>query len=180
MNLPQQLQEYLKYPPLQTIDPNTGLPADQSTFDPLTQGALITFLAGLYKATRTIEGASEVSRQKDPQQMETVIFGNQEREIEALASYAKQDINRVKRKLTEVAVGYRSFIQQQDGQETNKESYLQNLMTSQRNEILKYIPGDLKLGELLQDEVMDDNTNKMEGPVSTLMHKIENVFSKSD
>jgi hypothetical protein len=63
--------------------------------------------------------------------------------------------------------------------QTQKDDYLQSTMSAQRSEILKYLPGGLKLGELLNDEGLDDNTNQMQGPVSTLMHKIENAFSTS-
>ena len=36
----------------------------------------------------------------------------------------------------------------------------------------------LHLGKLLDNPNMDDRTNKMEGPVSSFMHKIENIFSE--
>jgi hypothetical protein len=32
----------------------------------------------------------------------------------------------------------------------------------------------------LQDETIDDRTNKMEGPISNLMHNIEKGFSSAD
>ena len=34
------------------------------------------------------------------------------------------------------------------------------------------------MGQVLKEESLDDNTNKMEGPVSSLMHKIGSAFSK--
>jgi hypothetical protein len=33
------------------------------------------------------------------------------------------------------------------------------------------------MGDLLNDEALDDRTNKMEGPISNFMHKIENNLS---
>jgi hypothetical protein len=35
------------------------------------------------------------------------------------------------------------------------------------------------MGDIVGDESLDDKTNKMEGPVSSLMHKIETSFSGS-
>ena len=34
-----------------------------------------------------------------------------------------------------------------------------------------------KWADLLNDDSLDDRTNKMEGPISNLMHTIENKFS---
>jgi hypothetical protein len=33
------------------------------------------------------------------------------------------------------------------------------------------------MGKVVHEETLDDNTNKMEGPVSSLMHKIGSAFS---
>ena len=54
---------------------------------------------------------------------------------------------------------------------------IRNYMSSQRHHILVYLPPALKMGDLLNDNTMDDRTNKMEGPISNLMHGIENKFS---
>jgi len=37
----------------------------------------------------------------------------------------------------------------------------------------------MNFGGLLHDETMDDRTNKMEGPISNFIHKIEDKFSGS-
>ncbi|MEO7924436.1 MAG: hypothetical protein ABIR30_12220 [Chitinophagaceae bacterium] len=51
-------------------------------------------------------------------------------------------------------------------------------MNDQRHNILVYLPAALNLGDLLKDESLDDRTNKMEGPVSNFMHKIEDILSQ--
>ena len=55
---------------------------------------------------------------------------------------------------------------------------VKNFFNDQRNNILLYLPAELKMGELLHDNTLDDNTNKMEGPISSLMQSIGSVFSK--
>ena len=50
-------------------------------------------------------------------------------------------------------------------------------MSSQRHNILVHLPAALQLGDFLHDNAMDDRTNKMEGPVSNVMHTIENKLS---
>jgi hypothetical protein len=54
---------------------------------------------------------------------------------------------------------------------------VRNYMNSQRHNILVYLPAALNIGDVLNDEGLDDKTNKMEGPVSNFMHKIENTLS---
>jgi hypothetical protein len=38
----------------------------------------------------------------------------------------------------------------------------------------------MQLGRLLEDDSLDDRTNKMEGPISNFMHSIENKFSGNE
>jgi hypothetical protein len=40
-----------------------------------------------------------------------------------------------------------------------------------------YLPAALQIGVLLNDDTLDDATNKMEGPISSLMQKIGAAFS---
>ena len=50
-------------------------------------------------------------------------------------------------------------------------------MSGQRHNIWAYLPPVLQLGELLNDNAMDGQTNKMEGPISSLMLSIGNTLS---
>ena len=179
MNLPQQLQESLNYPALQLIDANTGLPQDETQFNVFSQSVLITFLVGLYKGTRSSENAAAVMKITDTQGLLDTLFTNED-ELQIIATFVKQPISAVKEKITEVANGYLALVKKEAAAETEKENYLQNLMTGQRHEILRFLPTGLKLGDLLNDGSLNDDTNKMEGPISSLMHKIENAFSKTD
>ena len=181
MNIPEQLQELLNYPVLQVIDANTGLPENAAEFDALSQSTLITFLAGLYKATRTKEGSFLVQSQETATDLLSSIFPKEEEITEKIALYNNQTIDTVKMKLDEVATGFLSIEEYKNHHiGTGKDDNLKTLLTSQRHEILRYLPGNLKIGNLLNDESLQDNTNKMEGPVSSLMHKIENIFSSAD
>ena len=49
--------------------------------------------------------------------------------------------------------------------------------SNQLNNILPYLPAALHMGDFLNDTTLDDNTNKMEGPISSLMHTIGAAFS---
>jgi len=181
MNIPEQIQQLLKYPALQVIDANTGLPENEAEFDALSQSTLITFLAGLYKATRTTEAAFLINRQETATDLLSTIFTKEEDITAKIALYANETADTVNRKLNEIANGFLSIDEYNSKDEgTSEDDNLKTKLTSQRHEILKYLPGKLKIGALLNDNTLGDNTNKMEGPVSSLMHKIENVFSSGD
>ena len=55
---------------------------------------------------------------------------------------------------------------------------VKDYLSAQITHMLPYLPAALKMGEMVHEETLDDNTNKMEGPVSSLMHKIASAFSK--
>jgi hypothetical protein len=40
-----------------------------------------------------------------------------------------------------------------------------------------YLPAELNMGGLLDDDSLDDQANKMEGPISSLAHRIGAAFS---
>lgn len=56
---------------------------------------------------------------------------------------------------------------------------VKDFLTSQRHNILLYLDPILQLGKYIGDDTIDDSTNKMEGPVSDLMHNIGQIFSGS-
>jgi hypothetical protein len=70
-------------------------------------------------------------------------------------------------------------IKEDAGPDTTEEK-IKTYMSGQRHNILVYLPAAMKMGDVLEDESVDDRTNKMEGPVSGFMHKIENIFSEDD
>ena len=109
MNIPEQLQQTLNYPALQVIDATTGLPENATVFDELRQSVLITFLAGLYKATRTTEGAFLISSQDTATALLSSIFVNEGDIAEKIALHTNQTVDTVKTKLEEVATGFLSI-----------------------------------------------------------------------
>ena len=49
-----------------------------------------------------------------------------------------------------------------------------------RHIILSHLPGAIEIGSILNDNTLDDRTNKMNGPVSGIMHSIEKTFASTD
>ncbi|CAN5846253.1 hypothetical protein BH11BAC4_BH11BAC4_12000 [soil metagenome] len=181
MNLPQQIQEYLGYPKLQLIDVNTGLPEDESAFDKLSQAVVISFLTAVFKASRSKETAARITGIRAGNELLNALFEKQEEIIERIAEYSNHSTAITTEKLLETASAFIVQLQKLlPADEAKKGEQLENLLTGERHEILRYLPADLKLGAYLDDKTLDDRTNKMEGPISSLLHKIENSFSTSN
>lgn len=181
MNLSQDLQEFLKYPVLQKIDATTGHPENEKLYDIVSQSVLIIFLTGLYEASRTKENAEVIKQQQNAKVLLDRMFKNKAAALTDIAEFTKKSEKYINTKLEEVAGGYLQVIQQSKYVAAfKKEKSLEDLLSNERHKILPCLPPGLKTGKLFNDETIDDNTNKMEGPVSSLMNKIEDVFSEDD
>jgi hypothetical protein len=53
---------------------------------------------------------------------------------------------------------------------------VKTFFNNEKNNILLYLPATLNIGEIIDNNAIDDRTNKMEGPVSSLMQSIGAVF----
>jgi hypothetical protein len=62
----------------------------------------------------------------------------------------------------------------------HNENEIAAFVAHHKQEVLLYLPASLQLGVLLGNNNLDDRTNKMEGPVSSLMHRIERQFNSSE
>ena len=109
------------------------------------------------------------------------IFKSKAEVLAVIAEFTKKQENYINTKLEEVAKGYFQIINQNDyAIELRKENSLVDLLTNERHKILISLSPGLQAGKLFNDESIDDNTNKMEGPLSILLNKIEDVFSEDD
>jgi len=59
-------------------------------------------------------------------------------------------------------------------------SAIRNFVARNKPDALLYLPPALDLGTLLKNNNLDDRTGKMEGPVSSFMHKLEKTFNTSE
>lgn len=179
INISEEVQKRLQFPPLQKIDPNTENKQQETNemVYPPTQAAIMIVLAGLYKITRTTEGSVTLLQSGKNAWLEEVYGDNFQKTLETTAAYTRSDKGEIEKLVRTAADTALLIVHEQLANNINADSVM-NFMSGQRDNILVYLPAGLHLGEMLHDKTMDDNTNKMEGPVSTLMHKIENVFSE--
>ena len=179
-NIIEAIQMNLGYAGLQKIDPNlqdTPFKTDHSAIEKLGQGAIPAVLTAIYKLTRTPEGCRALLVGDSAQDWLNVIYGNREKEaVEKVAQYAVVTENQAESHMENIADEAVKIIRSSAGNPPHPDG-VRNYMNSQRHNILVYLPAALNMGDVLNDESLDDKTNKMEGPVSNFMHKIENTLS---
>lgn len=179
-NIIEAIQKKLGYPALQKVDPNIQETRDKPTRtveEKLAQSAIPAVLAGFFKFTRTDEGSNVIiTAQKDKNWMNE-IFGEEEvKAVEKVAQYAGVSNEDAATDMEQIAREAVMLLNGTGGEKVTAEK-IKTFMSNHRHNILVYLPAALQLGDLLQDNAMDDRTNKMEGPVSNFMHTIEDKLS---
>lgn len=178
VNLIKTIQENLGLPPLHKIDPNTEQPAtDEVASNKFSQAAVPAVLTGLYRYVQSDEGAAEfLTRDNTTNWVSQIFDDNRKEAIETISAYAQQSNEDPLAKMNAIANEAVKVAKENLAADAGiKEVKL--FFSDQRNNILLYLPAELRMGELLHDNTLDDNTNKMEGPISSLMQSIGNAFS---
>lgn len=181
IHLLEKIQQNLGYPALKKIDPNiqdVALDPTMPSQASFAQAAIPAVLAALYKFLKTNEAANLLLQEDHTNSWMEIIFEDKKAElIKRIASYSTYTQEKAERKVDEIANEAVRLIKE-NIQLPDQKASIQNIISDDRNNILPYLPAVLNIGELLGDTTIDDKTNKMEGPISSLMHKIEKGFSK--
>ena len=168
-NLVEAVQQRLGYAPLEKVDPNIQDAHDKhSSSQKLAQAAIPAVLTAIYRQTRTESGCQQVLDGNLPSQLLPA--------AENIARYAGVTPDEAQHQIETIAKESVGLLRETAAR-NNDLTGLKNYMSNQRHNILVYLPAGLQMGDLLNDEGLDDRTNKMEGPVSNFMHKIEDNLS---
>jgi hypothetical protein len=183
INLLEAVQTQLGYPALQQIDPNTQVVKENdNTPDEhrFSQAALTAVLTALYNYSHTDIGAEKIRTSSSATTWSDLMFtDNQQSVVKRIGDYANYTKENVITKLNTIATAAVTIIQKQLPADATMH-HVKNFMNTQRNNILPFLPAELQLGELLHDNTLDDRTNKMEGPVSSMMRAIGGSFSNGE
>jgi hypothetical protein len=159
---------------IEKIDPNTQ--EARHTGHSLAQAAIPTVLLGLYKYASTEIGADEILH-RDNQDWLGIFFGsNKQGAVQKVAAYTggeDAEVESVMDRISREAVR----ILREKAPANASPSQAKSFIMDQRSDILKRLPAELQIGDLLNDNTLDDRTNKMEGPMSNHMHFLEKLFS---
>lgn len=180
INLLETVQQNLGYPPLHKIDPNTQQVVKDDETQPegkFSQAAIPAVLSGLFNYVQSDEGASNFLKSNNTTSWVDIIFnGNRSEAIQTISLYAKNSNSEGINKMNAIAREAIKIVKK-NLPETADIKDVKVFFSKQKNNILLYLPTALHMGELLHDNTLDDNTNKMEGPISSLMHTIGAAFS---
>jgi len=182
-NLIESIQKSLGYPSLQKVDPNSHEiknDAGRSDEEKLGQAAIPAVLTAIYRLSRSTEGSQYILSVPGKGNKLDKLFGEKKKEaVEKIAQYSGATAQTVEESMEEITDESIRLIKETAGTSATPEK-IKTYMSNQRHHILVYLPAALQLGDLLNDESLDDRTNKMEGPVSGFLHRIENILSESD
>lgn len=179
IQLMEAVQQRLGLPPLVKVTAENEVGTKELPKAPFYQVALVSVAAALYKATRATEGSVTLLKSgKNGSWLDLDnTYGNRfSRLVEKVNSYGASDPLATEQLMRKMADTCLVIVHEELAGNITAET-VREFMSGQRHDILIYQPADLKLGEFMNDNVWDDQTNHMEGPVSNLMHKIENLFS---
>lgn len=183
INLLETLQTKLGYPALQKIDPNTqAVKENDNTADEhrFSQAALTAVLTALYNYSHTDVGAEKIRTSSSATTWADLMFtDNQQTVVKRIGDYANYTSENVITKLNSIAASAVAIIQEQLPADATMHD-VKKFMNAQRNNILPFLPAELQMGELLHDNTLDDRTNKMEGPVSSIIRAIGGGFSNEE
>jgi hypothetical protein len=176
-NIVEAIQENLGYQPLKKVDPNTQEIKEAKQMSPeqrLAQAAIPAVLAAMIKYSDGKDGVNLLSDNENKDWLGTVYCGKEEEAVKKVAEYAGINPAEAKRHMEKISDEAVKIAK--DSVKTPDAEKLRSFMNSQRHSILSHLPAVMKMGDVLNEETFDDRTNKMEGPVSSFLHKIEDII----
>lgn len=182
INIVEAIQKRLGTTSINKIDVNTSHQSETkhpAKTDEGMQAAASAVLVALYRFGKTDEGAASIARDGNRNWLQTIFMNKEEVAIDRVAKYSNNSADDCRNVMTEIADEAVQEVHRNVGKDATPEK-VKAYISSQRHNILSYLPAELEMGKLLDDPVLDDRTNKMEGPVSSFLHWIENLMAPGD
>jgi hypothetical protein len=181
MHIVQTIQKNLGFNSLEKIDPNTQeVPGNEHLLgnNALAQAAIPAILLGIFshlEQNPNLESLSDVPKAD----LMNWIFGKSAQKVsEQISVYSKVRDKHISQELEHIATESVRVIKESLGVNCS-ENAIRHFVAENKREVLLYLPPSLELGTILKNNNLDDRTGKMEGPVSSFMHKLENAFNSS-
>ena len=177
INIIEAIQKKLGYRPLKKVDPNTQEIKKAYKMSPeekLPQAAIPAVLAATIKYSDSKDGINLLSENRKENWLNVIYCGKENDAIQKVADYAGVTVEEARRAMQKISdetvVIVKDIVRSPDSEK------LRSFMNSQRHSILSHLPAALQMGDVLNEETFDDRTNKMEGPVSSFLHRIEDII----
>jgi hypothetical protein len=181
INILDSVRSRLGYTEIRKVDPNTQeakREATLSTSDRLAQAALPAVLTALYHHLGSELRLSSVFDGSGSDLLQKIFGERKDAAVQRVAAYSGVDVATAENEMNKVAATSISTIRENISDKASPEA-MKAFLAGQKNSILSHLPAALQMGELLNDDALDDRTHKMGGPVSSVMRKIEDIFSRS-
>jgi hypothetical protein len=173
LNLIEAIQEKLGTRKVEKVDPNTQ--EAKASAHAFHQAAIPTVLIGLYKYGNTEIGANDILNGDSKNWFEAFFGANAGLAAEKVAGYTGKPVEEVREKL-EITANEAVQVVRENAPANATPAMAKEFIFQQRSSILKRLPAEMQIGELFDDDTIDDRTNKMEGPMSNHMHFLEKLF----
>jgi hypothetical protein len=180
MNIIESIQKNLGYNSLEKINPNTQ-DTQQNVLGSiaLAQAGIPAILIGLYGRLEVNPDTSLLDVDQKGSMLENIFGKSTDAVINRINDYSKLRDKLSGQELEHIAREAARVIRGRIGDDASP-SAIRNFVARNKPDALLYLPPSLDLGTLLKNNNLDDRTGKMEGPVSSFMHKLEKTFNSSD
>ncbi len=146
----------------------------------VAQAIIPSVLAGFLNLSGSDEGLSAIVNY-DGDDWPTILFNDRKTSaMENISKYSGLNNGQILPEINKTSRTVVEIIMNEVKGSSDINTSIKNFLKDQRTVILDHLPVSLEMGTLLEDEQMDDHTNKMQGPISTLLHKISESFDKGD
>jgi len=180
MNIIETIQKNLGFDTLKKIDPNTQETKGEDTLlgnSAVAQAGIPAILIGIYNK---LEENPDLNLLKPEQGnlLENIFGKSTEKVVTQVENYSKVRDKHISQQLDHIASESLRVIKEGIGEPAD-ESHVRSFVAKNKPDTLLYLPPSLELGSILKNNNLDDRTGKMEGPVSTFIHKVEKAFNTS-
>lgn len=183
MNITETIQKNLGFGKMQKIDPNSQEVTDTEQIhgnNAIAQAGIPAVLLGLFNRLEKEPDASWLAGDQPTGSLLEKIFGNSDKKlIEQVAQYSRMPAALVKPEMEHIA-SEAVRVTRDNIKDLGNEDSISAFVARHKQDVLLYLPATIKLGQIVGNNNLDDRTNKMEGPISSLMHKMEKQFNSSE
>src|ERR1700730_9716625 len=181
MNIIETVQKNLGFNALEKIDPNTQQTTGQEVAlgnSALAQAGIPAILLGIYNRLEQNPEFGLLDAEQKESFLERIFGKSTDSVVERINNYSKFPDNHNIQQLEHIASESMRVVKEKIGEGANEHA-IRNFVAKNKPDTLLYLPPSLELGTILQNNNLDDRTGKMEGPVSSFMHKVEKAFNTS-
>ncbi|MBX3255462.1 MAG: hypothetical protein KF862_15080 [Chitinophagaceae bacterium] len=180
-NILEAVRQQLGHGPIQKVDPNSQEVKHVealSSGEKLAQAAIPAVLTAFLMFTKSDDNAKQVLNHSHIG-LQDLFAGKQNEVVKSIVDYCGAPAAEVENTMEKITQQVVPVLLHAAGPEPAAEKIC-SYLAGQRHTILTHLPASLQLGELLGDNSLDDRTNKMEGPVSSIAQTIGNALSGSE